>query len=996
MTKIYTLWWSICALLLTSPLFSQDVEHNTIPLDPPTIINFKALADYQLLHPQPKHRHRFVEQGEDREEKHRFQSKIITGDAKKFEVNVTPQTVRTISPSPNITFTGTSDNGTLIPPDIDGAAGENYIMETTNQQFDIYNKSGSLAGVLDISSFFSGENGTNYYDPHVLYDASFKRWIVCSDGFYYNNHGAIFLGISQSSDPTGLWYTYSIDATGNPDDFLDYPQVGFNKNWIVVTGNNFLSNGNETTMIYVFPRPDLYNGSSGTVHTFSDASVFCSTPVATTDTTVETEWMVADWDGSSGGFGYVKLFKVTGTVNNPAYAAGSTIGVNLPWDENTVNAPQLGSTHHIEVNDTRINSPIYIGGSIWFTHSVFLPSFNSTYAAVDWWQIDPANADLLQFGRLEDPTGNVFYYYPCLSVNNAGDALLGYSISSPDMYASAQYSFRSSTDPLNTMQDGYLFQPGLASYYKTFGSGRNRWGDYTGTCTDPSNNSFWTFQEFADSPADTWGTVIANVGGTPCENVPSAGIITSVYSTICPGEATILNLSEYSSGVAGIAIQWQQSVDGNSWSNATGIGNTSPRYQSGELNEATYYRCVVTCTNSGMSDTTAIYLIEIGGVVSVQNDTTCAEGLTDLIVDATGTTTWYLSDTSSIAYHTGDTLSTYISGDSTYYVSTSTVNYLTGGIPSNSIGGGSYYNYTFSAGLVFKALSNFILDTVYVYASSTGLVKVNLVDTATGMVIDSAMTNITSSQVGQKTPIPVQISVAGGSSYHLNATGSTVSDLYRTNSGANYPYVIPGILSITRAINNAAGYYYFFYDWHVKHGCESEMVPVHVHIDTINVTASASEDTICQGSDVTLTGTGATHYQWQPGNLNGTSLTLHPSASTTYTVTGTDAYGCSSTSQVNVTVIDCETGIETVSTQGEIQIYPNPTDGYFDLQFKGMKAGNYTIALSNTLGQKINEQRKNISGTSDVSIDVTTLPPGIYFIRVTSGSHQWMKRLVKE
>jgi hypothetical protein len=68
------------------------------------------------------------------------------------------------------------------------------------------------------------------------------------------------------------------------------------------------------------------------------------------------------------------------------------------------------------------------------------------------------------------------------------------------------------------------------------------------------------------------------------------------------------------------------------------------------------------------------------------------------------------------------------------------------------------------------------------------------------------------------------------------------------------------------------------------------------------VTASASPSTICSGSSTTLTATGASTYNWMPGNLSGASVSDSPTATTTYTVTGTSAVGCVGTETVTVTV----------------------------------------------------------------------------------------------
>ncbi|HEU4718109.1 MAG TPA: PKD domain-containing protein [Bacteroidia bacterium] len=71
------------------------------------------------------------------------------------------------------------------------------------------------------------------------------------------------------------------------------------------------------------------------------------------------------------------------------------------------------------------------------------------------------------------------------------------------------------------------------------------------------------------------------------------------------------------------------------------------------------------------------------------------------------------------------------------------------------------------------------------------------------------------------------------------------------------------------------------------------------------VTASANPSTVCPGNPSTLTGAGASTYVWNPGNLSGTSVSVSPGATTTYTVIGTSAAGCVDSSTVTVTVQPC-------------------------------------------------------------------------------------------
>jgi uncharacterized protein YjdB len=91
---------------------------------------------------------------------------------------------------------------------------------------------------------------------------------------------------------------------------------------------------------------------------------------------------------------------------------------------------------------------------------------------------------------------------------------------------------------------------------------------------------------------------------------------------------------------------------------------------------------------------------------------------------------------------------------------------------------------------------------------------------------------------------------------------------------------------------------------------------------TVNVnplpTINAGQDqTVCQGANVTLSGTGGSTYSWNNGVNNGVAFV--PNATTTYTVTGTNANGCSNTDQVTVTVSPNPT------LSGNTVICPNTT-----------------------------------------------------------------------
>lgn len=68
-------------------------------------------------------------------------------------------------------------------------------------------------------------------------------------------------------------------------------------------------------------------------------------------------------------------------------------------------------------------------------------------------------------------------------------------------------------------------------------------------------------------------------------------------------------------------------------------------------------------------------------------------------------------------------------------------------------------------------------------------------------------------------------------------------------------------------------------------------------------TLAVNSATVCQGTPATLTVSGASSYTWQPGNINGSSVTFTPAATTNYTVTGsTGGPGCPGTATTAITV----------------------------------------------------------------------------------------------
>jgi hypothetical protein len=227
---------------------------------------------------------------------------------------------------------------------------------------------------------------------------------------------------------------------------------------------------------------------------------------------------------NSSGSGKLRIDTITGPVGSETLTTGAAYPTGpSPWQTFspvTNFAPQLGNSKNIDTEDGRIQSCVYRNGSLWASHTVYLPATGTpTRTAAQWWQINASGSSLgqvQQFGRIDDPAAANFYAYPTLAVNQYGDVMLGYTHFGAGIYASAAYSMRLASDPPNTIENEVMLKAGEAPYFKDFGTGDNRWGDFTATVVDPvDDTAMWTIQEYAGKN-NMWGTWWGSVTpGTP-------------------------------------------------------------------------------------------------------------------------------------------------------------------------------------------------------------------------------------------------------------------------------------------------------------------------------------------------------------------------------------------------------------------------------------------------------------------------------------------------
>jgi hypothetical protein len=98
----------------------------------------------------------------------------------------------------------------------------------------------------------------------------------------------------------------------------------------------------------------------------------------------------------------------------------------------------------------------------------------------------------------------------------------------------------------------------------------------------------------------------------PCAGTPTPGTISANDTIVCSAVNYTLSLSGQTTGTD-IAIQWQSSTDGITFANISGATSTS--YTTSQT-DTTWFQAIVTCTTSGMSDTTNIVQVSMESFVN--------------------------------------------------------------------------------------------------------------------------------------------------------------------------------------------------------------------------------------------------------------------------------------------------------------------------------------------------------------------------------------------
>ena len=480
----------------------------------------------------------------------------------------------------------------LEPPDQALCAGNGFVVEGVNDVLRVYDTRGrAKTAVQDFNTFFhlpaeidraAGVYGPFLSDPKCYYDLETRRWFITileietdPKTGAFGTHASTLLAVSDDDEPTGSWFTYSIDMTddgtnGTPKHascpcFGDQPLIGADANGFYITTNEFAITGpgfNGAQVFALSKRALVEGGLPKVVHidnlTLAEGQAYSIQPATSPRGQFDrrnhgTEYFLSALDFSGTLDNRVAVWSMTNTrsLGHPSpdvklsYALITTETYGQPPNADQKPGPtplrdclatdclHSGTTsvetlEQIATNDDRMNQVVYARGQLWSGVNTIVTVGNQTRAGIAYFVVDPdwtargLQASVDAQGYLAVANANIMY--PSIGVNTRGEGVMTFSLTGPDFFPSAAYAVleqhEDEAPAVHIAGVGLGPEDGLSGYVAYGGAGVARWGDYSAAVAD--GDAIWMSSEYIPASCTSltcsgrttlgnWGTFISRV-----------------------------------------------------------------------------------------------------------------------------------------------------------------------------------------------------------------------------------------------------------------------------------------------------------------------------------------------------------------------------------------------------------------------------------------------------------------------------------------------------
>jgi len=435
----------------------------------------------------------------------------LAGDATpaKVELDIQDKMGNLKSKGPFLNVEGMDNVQGWVPADPNGDVGINYYIQTINNSFSVYEKTGDLVyGPIDnktIWAHFPGpwEEGEYFGgDPVFKYDQMTGRWLMTAFSLNFDTDEYYQMAaVSVTEDPLGEYYCYAFLF----NEVNDYPKVGIWNDAYYITYNMWDSNWNFLYMkATALDKEAMLAGESEATMIAFDIDVDYAFTILSADMrgfnipenipnylvcpftdlnqnplplSLRLYEFVPDWiDPLLSTFNLVDEFDV------------GEVSVNIP-----VGAEQPGNIQPVEVTYGQMMYPVtYRNFGSYESMVACHTLWNEGIHFTRWYELRRTDDDwsIYQMGNYQPD--NSHRYEPSISINRKGDIGLGFTISDLETYPSMRVTGRRADDPPGEMTFEEINVFAGINPVNNVANGRNRWGDYTSMNVDPVDDStFW-------------------------------------------------------------------------------------------------------------------------------------------------------------------------------------------------------------------------------------------------------------------------------------------------------------------------------------------------------------------------------------------------------------------------------------------------------------------------------------------------------------------------
>jgi hypothetical protein len=371
-------------------------------------------------------------------------------------------------------------------------------------------------------------------DPRIRYDRLSDRWFIIMidvPGQQGKLPNRVMLAMSDSGTVTANTVWTFFHFAGNASNFADYPTLGIDANALYIGANIFSTSSGSlvTTSGFVVRKSSLLSGGPIVVTAFTGlvtGHAFLTGPftpqgVDNYDPAATEGYFIG---ADAGTLNSLDLRRISNPGGTPSISGNVSISVGSFASPITVSVQGTVGTN-VDGLDRRLMAAHFRNGSLWTSHNVGVNSSGGTSSpdrnGVQWFQITGIptgqTPSVAQSGTVYNSgSPSVSYWMGTIMVSGQGHAAMGFTTAGPNNFLDAATTGRLAGDSTGTMGIPVVYTSSSSAYNPSDHSNPHRWGDYSYTSLDPSDDmTMWTVQEWCQFDGNGFAVQVAQLLAPP-------------------------------------------------------------------------------------------------------------------------------------------------------------------------------------------------------------------------------------------------------------------------------------------------------------------------------------------------------------------------------------------------------------------------------------------------------------------------------------------------